>query len=155
MKLTSIIKQDLILTNIKSSNTSAILEELTLFLKEKRIINDAAMILKKLIEREELASTSIGFHTAIPHTKIKELKKPVLLIAVSKAGILYNESDKEPVHLIILVLSPSSSPALHLQILAAAASLIKKRGNLIKDILNVKNSIELTDIIEKYEKAND
>jgi len=155
VKLTNIIEQDLILTSINALNTNDILEELTLFLKEKKMINDANLILKKLIEREKLASTSIGNHTAIPHTKIKELKKPVLLIAISKPGILYNESDKEPVHLIILILSPGSSPALHLQILAAAASLIKKRGNLIKEILNVKNSNELIDIIKKYEKAND
>ncbi|MEN8154011.1 MAG: PTS sugar transporter subunit IIA [Acidobacteriota bacterium] len=155
MKLKNIINKDLILTSVNSSNTNDILEELTVFLKDKNMITDAPLILNKLIEREKLASTSIGNHTAIPHTKIKELKKPILLLAISRPGILYNENDEEPVHLIILILSPSSAPAMHLQILAAAASLIKKRGNLIKDILKVNNNDELIEIIEKYEKKDD
>lgn len=155
MKLKNIINKDLILTSVNSSNTNDILEELTIFLKDKNMITDAPLILNKLIEREKLASTSIGNHTAIPHTKIKELKKPILLLAISRPGILYNENDEEPVHLIILILSPSSAPAMHLQILAAAASLIKKRGNLIKDILKVNNNDELIEIIEKYEKKDD
>ena len=107
------------------------------------------------MEREALGSTSIGNYSAVPHTKLKELKEPVIAIGTSKDGITYNETDKEPVHFIILILSPNYSPIIHLQILAAAASLIKKSKNLIEEILAAQNPEELVGIIQKYETSND
>ena len=155
MKLSKIIDQELLLTELKSDNTNDVLIEMTELLKDKNKISDSKEILKKLLEREKLASTSIGKKAAIPHAKIRNLKNPVIMIAISRKGFLYNSSDNEHVNLIILILSPSVSPALHLQILAAAASLIKKPGNLIQELVSAKNSTELKEIIMKYEEIND
>ena len=151
MKISNILDKDLIIPDIGIDSPDSILKKLTLILKEKKLITDENAILKKLIERENLASTSIGNKTAIPHTKVKELKKPLMVLATSNKGIIYHEKDEEPVNLIALILSPANAPALHLQILAATASLIKKKGNLIKDILKAKNSTEILEIIKKYE----
>ena len=155
MKLSSIIETELLLTELDSTDNYEVLKKMTVFLKDMNKISDSDSILLRLIEREKLASTSIGKNTAIPHAKIKELKKPVIMIGICKKGFLYNTSDDEPVHLIILVLSPSGSPAVHLQILAAAAALIKKPGNLIGELLKAKNSIELANTIRKFEEIND
>ncbi|MCP5108133.1 MAG: PTS sugar transporter subunit IIA, partial [bacterium] len=72
-------------------------------------------------------------------------------VGVCKSGIRYHESDKEPVHFIILILSPGNSPIIHLQILAAAASLIKKSHRLIKTVLSCETPSELIAAIKKYE----
>ena len=155
MKLSNIIDKELLLTELSSQDTEDVLRKLTKILEEKNRISDSDSILAKLLEREKLASTSIGKHTAIPHAKIKDLKSPIIMIAICRKGFLYNPSDTEPVHLIILVLSPSGAPALHLQILAAAASLIKKTGDIIAELLKAKNSNELADTIKKFEELND
>ncbi len=155
MKLSNIIDQELLLIELNSDNTNEVLKEMTEVLKEKNKISDSKTILIKLLEREKLASTSIGKNTAIPHAKIRDLKNPIIMIAICKKGFLYHPSDEEPVHLIILVLSPSGAPALHLQILAAAASLIKKPGDLIGELLKAKNNTQLAETIIKFEEKND
>ena len=155
MKLYNFLKPGLIRINCRESNTEDLLREMVHLLKRENAISNENLILKKLVEREKLGSTSIGNNSAVPHTKVKEIKDPIISIYVSKTGIMYHESDKEPVHLIILILSPDYSPIIHLQILAAAASLIKKSDHLIKEILSSKTPEELINIIKKYETSDD
>jgi len=118
-------------------------------------VKQADELLEKLMERERQGSTSIGNHSAVPHTKMKSLKEPVVAIGISKQGFLYHKNDPEPVHLIILILSPSQSPVIHLQILAAAASLVKKGKPLINDLLAVSRPVELINIVTEYEMSKE
>ncbi len=155
MKLSNLIEPDLLISEINTEDPVEALRIMTELLKEKDKISNSKEILKKLLEREKLASTSIGKNTAIPHAKIKDLKNPVIMIAICRKGLLYSPSDKELVNLLILILSPSGAPALHLQILAAAASLIKKPGNMIGEMMKVKNSTDIFNIIKKFEEIND
>jgi mannitol/fructose-specific phosphotransferase system IIA component (Ntr-type) len=155
MKLYTSLKPELIKLNCVATTTEECLQELLELLKLRDKISDDGPILKKLMEREKLGSTSIGHHAAVPHTKLKDLKEPIISIGTSKEGILYNEADKEPVHFIILILSPNYSPIIHLQILAAAASLIKKSGRLIDEIRTVQSAEELIRLIQAYETSDD
>ena len=154
MKLYSILKPELIKVNCTASTSEEVLRELVHNLKLKKKIDDEETILKKLMEREALGSTSIGHHSAVPHTKIKEIKEAIISLGTSKTGVMYNEKDKEPVHFVILILSPNSSPIHHLQILAAAASLVKKSGPLIEDILSAESPDEVISIIKEYEESD-
>ncbi len=155
MKLSNIIDQELLISELKTEDATEAFEIMTDLMQEKKKISNSREILNKLLEREKLASTSIGKNTAIPHAKIKNLKNPIIMIAICRKGFSYNPADKEPVNLIILVLSPAGAPALHLQILAAAASLIKKPGNLIGELLKSKSNSEIVDLIKKFEEIND
>jgi mannitol/fructose-specific phosphotransferase system IIA component (Ntr-type) len=155
MKIYSMLKPELIKLNCTAKTTEGVLKELLYVLKVRAKISTEESIFIKLMEREGLGSTSIGNYSAVPHTKLKELKEPVISIGTSKDGIVYNETDKEPVHFIILILSPNYSPIIHLQILAAAASLIKKSKKLIDEILAAQSPEELISIIQKYETSND
>jgi PTS system nitrogen regulatory IIA component len=155
MKLYNMLKPELIKINCTAATTEEFLKELVYNLKLNDKISDEESILRKLMEREKLGSTSIGNHSAVPHTKLKEITEPIVAIGTSKAGIRYNEADKEPVHFIILILSPNYSPIIHLQILAAAASVIKKTGHLIEDILAAGSPEQLINVIREYETSDD
>jgi len=155
MKLYSNLKPELIKLNCTAKTTEEVLKELLYILKLRGKISNEESILVKLMEREGLGSTSIGYYSAVPHTKLKELKEPVISIGTSRDGIIYHPKDKEPVHFIILILSPNYSPIIHLQILAAAASLIKKSKKLIEEILAAQSPEELIGIIQKYETSDD
>lgn len=155
MKLYTILKPELIKRDCLSSNKEDLLKEMIHELKlQGKITNDKSVI-KKLIEREELGSTSIGNSSAVPHTKIKELKEPAIFVAISRNGVLYSKNDKKLVHFIVLILSPIDSPIIHLQILAAAASLIKKSNKLIKELISAETDEKVIDIIKKYEVLDD
>lgn len=155
MKLYNSLKPEFITLDCKASTMEAMLKELIHGLKLLNKISDEKLILEKLIEREKQGSTSIGNHSAVPHTKLKDLKDPIIAIGTSQKGIQYHENDKEPVHLVILILSPNYSPVIHLQILAAAASLIKKAGPMIDAILSAETPEELIRVVQKYESSDD
>jgi len=155
VKLNSILKPEHIKIDCTANSREELLTEIVSSLKGMGLVTDAQQIIDKLIERERMGSTSIGNNAAVPHTKIRGLQSPLIFIAVSRKGIIYHEQDKAPVHLAILILSPNESPIIHLQILAAAASLIKKSKNLIRDILNVKSPDEVLEIIRRNESQDD
>ncbi len=153
MQLYPILKPELVKIDCSASTSDGILRELLHNLKIKSKIPNEEFIFNRLLEREKLGSTSVGNNSAVPHTKLKEIKEPLISIGTSKKGIIYNEADKEPVHLIFLILSPNASPIVHLQILAAAATLIKKGDPFIRDTLNCTNAEDLIKVIKKYEQT--
>ncbi|MGD8699783.1 MAG: cation:proton antiporter, partial [Gemmatimonadales bacterium] len=72
-------------------------------------------------EREELQGTGTGKSVAIPHARLPDLKRPVLVFGRSVAGVDWDAPDGLPVHLVFLLLSPEREGGLQLQILAALA----------------------------------
>lgn len=155
MKLYNNLEPELVHIDLSQSSSEEILQEMVRNLKIRNKISDENIAYRKLIEREKLGTTSIGNHAAVPHAKLKDIKKPVIAVGISKKGVRYHEDDEQLVHFIILILSPNNSPNVHLQILAAAASLIKKSKNLVKEILAVETAAELIELLKKYETLDD
>ena len=155
MKLHNFLKPEHVIIDCRMTNTEDVLREMVRHLKMRDVISDEEVIFNKLMEREKLGTTSIGHNSAVPHAKLKNLAAPVIAIGVSNAGFRYHETDKQPVHFIILILSPSHSSVIHLQILAAAASLVKKSGRLIKKIVAAQTPREIIDLIEQYENEDE
>ncbi|MBN2808051.1 MAG: PTS sugar transporter subunit IIA [Deltaproteobacteria bacterium] len=82
-------------------------------------------ILAVLREREALGSTGIGGGIAIPHGKMAELEKIVVLFARSRQGIDFAAVDGQPVHLFFLLLAPENSAGIHLKTLAQISRMLK------------------------------
>ena len=76
-----------------------------------------------IADREVVYGTGLGHGVAVPHMRVKTLKKPMILMARSKLGVRWNAPDGKPVHFAFLVLVPQARDALHLQILAAIAKI--------------------------------
>jgi len=155
LKLSTILKPELIKADCTASNIDELFSEVIDILNNNGYISDKKLIYKKLLDREKLGSTSIGNNAAIPHAKIKNLDQTIVFIALSKNGINFNNLDKvDCVNLIIFIISPINSPVSHLQTLAAAASLIKNHPNFVK-MTNSLNSFEILDYIRGTEDGYD
>ncbi len=129
--------------------------EIVNILSSTDYIKDKKLVCTKLLEREKLGSTAIGYNAAIPHAKIKELEETVVFVALSKAGINFNNENKNKlINLIILILSPVNSPVSHLQTLAAAASMIKNCPDFIKETKSLSPS-KILDYLKTKENNYD
>jgi mannitol/fructose-specific phosphotransferase system IIA component (Ntr-type) len=71
-------------------------------------------IIKEMIKREKEASTGMGKGIAVPHVKHNSVKDVVAAIGCSSAGIDFSALDKQPVYLIVLLVSPVDDPDRHL-----------------------------------------
>jgi nitrogen PTS system EIIA component len=59
--------------------------------------------------REELGPTAIGEGVAIPHAWHRGLERMASALAVSRRGLDYPSLDGQPVHIVLLVLTPPSA----------------------------------------------
>lgn len=155
MKLSTVLKPELIKSDCISQSMEELFTEIVDILSSTDYINDKKLVCTKLLEREKLGSTAIGYSSAIPHAKIKGLEETVVFIALSKTGINFNNENKNTLtNLIILILSPINSPVSHLQTLAAAASMIKNCPDFIKETKSLSPS-KILDYLKNKENNYD
>lgn len=146
----------MILLGLESKKRDDVLREIVGFLKKRNRISKEKELYEKLLQRENLGSTAIGGGVAIPHCKMKGIKDPIVMLAVSKNGVDFHSLDGRSSYLLFLVASSPDNPSLNLQILAAIAHLVRKAKSLQKKILEAENAQDILDIIrEEEEKINE
>jgi mannitol/fructose-specific phosphotransferase system IIA component (Ntr-type) len=149
--LASLTRPDLILTDLQAADRSQVLHELANRLARRGTFcdtaRDAEELFRDLWEREQQGSTGIGGGVAIPHCKVKGLAKPVVALGLIAAGVDFEADDGQPVVLIVLILSPSESPAAHLQVLAVVSRWIKSGRH--REILGLHDPQAVYDVLEQ------
>jgi PTS system nitrogen regulatory IIA component len=155
LKLQNLLIQDMIITELEYQDRESAIKEMVNFLKRKNRISKKKELYDRLFQREELGSTAIGEGVAIPHCKMKGVKDPIVLLAISKNGVNFHSTDGKPSHVFFLVVSSPDNPSLNLQILAAIAHLVRKSSSLVKKLLKAKNINTILDVIyAEEEKLN-
>jgi PTS system nitrogen regulatory IIA component len=135
MRLTDLLDQELILTELDGQNKRDVLNEFAALLYEHKKIRDQNEFLEVILAREALGSTGIGEGIAIPHGKLKSLNHLVLCFGISRKGIDFDAMDGEPVHIFFVLIAPEDSPGDHLKALARISRVLKNssfRERLIK-----------------------
>ena len=156
MRIYTLLNEGLIIPELVSQEREAVLEEIVGQLKLAKKISRDKDLYEKLVQREKLGSTAIGDGIAIPHCKLKEVKSPLLALAVSKKGAQFDAIDGKPTHIFFLVVSSPDNPGQSLQVLAAVAYLARKAVSLQKKIMGAKNQGKILEIIrEEEEKIRD
>jgi len=152
VKLYNLLMQDMVIAELESQDREGVLKEMVAFLKKKNKIAKNKELYEKLLQREKLGSTAIGEGVAIPHCKMKGVKNPVVMLAVSKKSVDFHSLDGKPSHVFFLVVSSPDNPSLNLQILAAIAHLVRKSSSLEKKILRAESISSILDVIRKEEE---
>ena len=68
-------------------------------------------LLESILRRDELGPTAIGEGVAIPHTWHPGLDRVSVVLGVSRKGLDYSSLDGEPVHIVLMILTPVSAEA--------------------------------------------
>jgi nitrogen PTS system EIIA component len=87
-------------------------------------------IAAEILKREALGSTGTGEGVALPHARLKEIKKPFGLLARLQHPIDFDAIDGEPVDLVFFLLLPVGSGGEHLNALASVARALRKTATL-------------------------
>jgi len=139
--------------DLQAKNKKEVLKEVTdILLEAKKIRNeDRNEIVKKLLEREEMGSTGIGYGIAIPHGKSEKVKDIVLAIARSKKGVDFDSLDGKPVNLFFLLVASPSASSLHLKALARLSRFLKDRS-FRESLIKAETAEKIYNIIERRER---
>lgn len=135
-KLTACISASLFIPELKATDKRQVLEEMVDHLFRAGRIKDRALVLEMISQRENLGSTGIGKGIAIPHGR--SLAAPDLSIAFgrSTAGIEFDALDKQPVHLLFMIVAPPQERSnIYLPVLGKIVEKVKEsrvRSRLMK-----------------------
>ena len=146
MKITTFLKRECIIENLKAATREAALAELAAVLRPEGSFDDQDGMVKVLMARERLGSTGIGDGIAIPHGKIRDLADLMIAIGRSKKGVDFNAMDGKPVHLFFLLMAPENASGQHLKVLARISRLLKDNV-LRKKLMEAESPDELFNLL--------
>ena len=153
MKLTNLLRKDLVVFDLEEDERNSVLKEMIGIIKQKNRFIKEKDLFEKLLQREDLGSTAIGSGVAIPHCKLKSVKEPIVMLAVSRRGVDFRSLDGNASHIFFLVVSSPDSPSLNLQILAAIAHLVRRAESLLDRILAAESAEAILEIIREEENS--
>ena len=153
MKLSDIVVNDAIIFELKANNRQEAIAELVEALAAAGGITkkSVADVKKAVMARESQATTGIGKGVALPHAKLKSVKKPVCTIGRSSEGIDFAALDSKPVYSVILLLSSPDNPDEHLQAMETIFKHVQR--DMFRKFLRQSESAEaIVDLIQEADE---
>jgi PTS system nitrogen regulatory IIA component len=102
----------------------------------------ADMVVAEIEKRDGLGSTGIGRGVAIPHARLREVRKPLALLARLKSAIEFDAVDGQPVDIVFLLMLPAASQLDQLNCLAAVARTLRD-ADVLRKMRSATSSTEL------------
>jgi len=153
MKLSDIIVTDAIIAELGSVSRDESIGQLVAALANtgavsKKSVKEAT---EAVLARERQATTGIGRGIALPHAKVKSIKKVVGTIGRSSTGIDFNALDSKPVYVVILLLSNPDDPDEHLQAMETIFKHVQ-RDMFRRFLRQSETSAAVADLIEEADE---
>ena len=134
--------------DIQSNTKDAALRELADVISTSDKVTEKENFIRKILEREKLMSTGIGYGIAIPHIRDESIKDFVIAIGRKKSGLEYDSIDNKPVKLIFMIGANKEQDKDYIRLLSRIVLRLKNR-NLVKQILKAKSSKEAYNLIKQ------
>jgi nitrogen PTS system EIIA component len=153
MKIMDYLNEEWVIPNLQGTDKPSILKELSSLLVKPCQVTSVEELLQVLLDREKLGSTGIGEGIAIPHGRLKKLKKFFISFGRSLKGVDFDSIDRKPSQLFFLVMAPENSAVDNLKLLSRIVTLLKE-PSFKKRLMEAPSQKELFQIIaeedEKY-----
>ncbi|MGZ3493077.1 MAG: PTS sugar transporter subunit IIA [Thermodesulfobacteriota bacterium] len=153
MKIVDYLNEEWVIPDLKGADKPSILKELSGVLVKPCQASSVEELVQVLLDREKLGSTGIGEGIAIPHGRLKKLKRFYISFGRSLKGVDFDSIDREPSQLFFLVMAPENSAVDNLKLLSRIVTLLKE-PSFKKRLMGGRSSREIFQIIseedEKY-----
>ena len=131
MKITDIISLNKIFLNFEVTSKKILFKEISQIISKNSDLTQTS-ILDNLIQREKLGTTGIGDGIALPHSKIKGIKKILSLFIRLQNPIDFSANDSKKVDIIFVIIAPNESKTDHLLALSEISKFLRINGNTEK-----------------------
>ena len=130
MRMSDFVVREAITPELTATNKEGVIREMVESLRAAGYFKggETEDIVKAVLKRELLGSTGIGRGVAIPHTKHSSVERLIGTVALSRAGVAFDSLDGEPVHVLVLLISPQDRPGDHLRALENVSRSLRDDG---------------------------
>jgi nitrogen PTS system EIIA component len=115
-----------VLLNLDAGSKKRVFEQVGILFENNHGIA-RAVTSDSLLAREKLGSTGLGHGIAIPHGRVKGLKRTLCAFMRATTPIPWDSPDGQPVELIFFILVPENANEQHLQILGELAQMFSDK----------------------------
>jgi mannitol/fructose-specific phosphotransferase system IIA component (Ntr-type) len=155
VRLTEILREDIIRVNLDATNKWEAIQELVDLLisaHELRLI-DRNEIIESVFARERSLSTGLEHGVAVPHAVVNCVEDVIAALGTSQTGIPFESHDGQPAKLVILLLIPQGAFQRHVRTLAGIARL-GTNPELRNELFDAKSSAEVMDILVRADSLH-
>ena len=117
MDVASLISADIVRAPMRALDRLSAIRELVELLGEKELVPNVDTAVDLVWAREQERTTGIGEGLAVPHARVPGLERVLVAVGRAATPIDFNAFDQKPVRLVVLVLSPPTCTADHIQVL--------------------------------------
>ncbi len=150
MRLSQKLNPALVLIRPDAATRDELLDLFGTAFNEAGLVNNAAEVVQRLLEREAILSTGIGGGVAVPHAQIPGLGQLVMAASTHPDGIDYPTLDNQPVRLAFCLIGDSNTAADHLAGLARLARLAR-RNEVLEELIDVQSGEEFLAVLARIE----
>ncbi len=151
MTLAEVFNPNVIKVGLESDDKDELFEEMVQVIIDFDSSLNRAKLISALDQRESLMSTGIIHDVAVPHGKTDAVKNIIGCIGLSKKGIDYDSLDKDPVHIVFMLIYPQNFDESHLQIFRRLAKILED-SSFKQSLLEQKSAQNVYDAICQYEE---
>ncbi|MEN0019531.1 MAG: PTS sugar transporter subunit IIA, partial [Planctomycetota bacterium] len=123
-----IVTEDCIRCPLQAGDKHGVIKELVDLLAGHGKVGDPEAVTEAVWTREQTKTTGIGLGLAIPHGKHPSMGDLAIAIGKPATPIDFEAIDKKPVQLIVLLVSPTSRMADHIDALAQVSRLMNNEA---------------------------
>lgn len=148
MRLTEILREDIIKINLDATTKWEAIQELVdlLISAHELRLTDRNEIIDGIFERERSLSTGLEHGIAVPHAVANCVEDVIAAMGTSRAGIPFESHDGQPAKLVILLLIPQGAFQRHVRTLAGIARL-GTNPELRNQLFEAKTSADAMDVL--------
>ncbi len=152
MNLLDFLKPECIKVPLVSSAKKAVIDEMVDLICSVHHIADRAALTEAVWSREQTRTTGIGQGLAIPHGKSEVCDDLMLAIGKPAQPIDFQSIDRQPVKLVVLLVSPPDQTSRHIQALARISRLMTQ-DDFREAAYNAASAEEIHRLFEQYESS--
>lgn len=131
---------------------SAIRQLVDLTVSIHKLAVDADTLFAAVMQGEQVASTCVGEGLALPHARLDVGKKIVGAMGICRKGLNLETPDGRPVHCMVLIVTPTSMPERHLEVLTALAASIGRDLAIQQQLYSIDSPAHADELIHLDEQ---
>jgi PTS system nitrogen regulatory IIA component len=154
MRMSDFVVREAIVPDLKATTKDGVIREMVTSLRDAGYFKGGELedIVKAVLKRELLGSTGIGRSVAIPHSKHNAVDRLVGTVAISRQGVGFESLDGEPVHVLLLLISPQDRPGDHLRALENVSRSLRDDG-YVRALRKATTRDEVWELLDTAEHA--
>lgn len=129
VRLAEVFSPELIVLGLKQRTKQGVIAELVRRLIDTGRVEpgNEAPLVQLIMAREEMGSTALGNGIAMPHCRLSLTEQFMGVVAIDPNGVDFGALDRQPVHLVFMLLAPLEQRERLFEILGRISSLRQEK----------------------------